>query len=247
MVDDGDPFTSSTKPENLDNPLKTVDPWGWLGQSIEGKNVLCLAAGGGKQGPLYLAAGANVTVVDLSDRMLAKDQAVQKTLPRKMRILQASMDNMPMLGDQEFDIVIHPVSTCYVPNILDVFNEVSRVLKLNGIYISQHKTPTSLQAPVRSRVNGVSIDRPYYEKGPLPAAKEPSSLREPGTTEFLHRWEEIIGGICRAGLAIHDFVEPNHSDQKAAIGSFGHRACFIAPYVRVKAVKLVSQRQTIVF
>ena len=38
--------------------------------------MLCLAAGGGKQSALYAAAGAEVTVVDLSPEMLALDRQV---------------------------------------------------------------------------------------------------------------------------------------------------------------------------
>jgi 2-polyprenyl-3-methyl-5-hydroxy-6-metoxy-1,4-benzoquinol methylase len=40
--------------------------------------VLCLAAGGGKHGPLYAAAGARVTVLDLSPAMLELDRQVAR-------------------------------------------------------------------------------------------------------------------------------------------------------------------------
>ena len=58
------------------DPLRCVDAPGWLGPSIRGWRVLCLAAGGGRQGPLYAAAGGVVTVVDLSDEMLQLDRQV---------------------------------------------------------------------------------------------------------------------------------------------------------------------------
>ena len=59
-------FTRPARDEDFVDPLAKVDPLGWLGGDIRGKTLLCLAAGGGKHGPLYAAAGANVTVVDLS-------------------------------------------------------------------------------------------------------------------------------------------------------------------------------------
>ena len=40
------------------NPLRTVDPLGWLGPTIADQQVLCLAAGGGRHSRLYAAAGA---------------------------------------------------------------------------------------------------------------------------------------------------------------------------------------------
>ena len=44
-------------------------PEEWL-KDIKGKRVLCLAGAGGLQAPLFACAGAKVTVIDLSGRML---------------------------------------------------------------------------------------------------------------------------------------------------------------------------------
>jgi len=216
------------------HPLRTVDPLGWLGASITGLKVLCLAAGGGRQSALYAAAGACVTVVDISSEMLALDRQVAAERGLDIRAIQASMDALPMLGDGEFDIVIHPVSTCYVADVQPVFREVARVTRAGGLYVSQHKSPTSLQAKTQATSDGCQLVEPYYREGPLPAA-EPCRIRENGTLEFLHRWEELIGGICRAGFVIEDLVEPMHAKPQAAVGTFGHRSGFVAPYVRVKA------------
>ena len=50
-------------------------PRDWFGE-IQGRDILCLASGGGQQGPILAAAGARVTVFDASERQLAQDQAV---------------------------------------------------------------------------------------------------------------------------------------------------------------------------
>lgn len=220
--------------QDFANPLQTIDPLGWLGPSLAGRKVLCLAAGGGRQSALYAAAGATVTVVDISSEMLALDRQVAAERGLDVRVIQASMDELPMLADGEFDLVIHPVSTCYVPDVRPVFSEVARVTRPGGLYVSQHKSPTSLQAKPQAKIDGLSLEEAYYRTDPLPPA-EPSRIREQGTLEFLHRWEELIGGICRAGFAIEDLVEPMHADAKAEVGTFGHRSTFVAPYVRVKA------------
>ncbi len=60
-------------------------------------------------------------------------------------------------------------------------------------------------------------------------------LREEATLEYLHRWEELIGGLCRAGFVVEDLCEPPHGDLTANPGTFGHRGLYIAPYVRIKA------------
>ena len=115
-----------------------------------------------------------------------------------------------------------------------VYREVARVLAAGGLYISQHKQPASLQADVQPTVRGYELVEPYYRGGPLPPVVG-SPHREEGTVEFLHRWEELIGGLCRAGFIIEDLLEPVHSDSEADAGTFAHRSRYVAPYVRIKA------------
>ena len=233
------PLCRPAKDEELRDPLRTVDAAGWLGNSIKGRNLLCLAAGGGRQSSLYSAAGANVTVVDISGAMLELDRQVAAERGYSIRLFETSMDQLSMLRDGEFDIVIHPVSTCYLPRIQTVFSEVARVLRPDGIYVSQHKQPTSLQATLDPVHGSYQLDHRYYRDTPIPAAQSTSSnsrrLRESGAIEFLHRWEEIVGGICRAGFVIEDLSEPMHAQNDAPSGTFADRANFIAPYVRIKA------------
>lgn len=233
----------------LQNPLKTVDPLGWLGGSIAGWQVLCLAAGGGRQSMLYAAAGAHVTVVDISPAMLQRDRIEAQQRQLELRLIETSMDSLSMLANQSFDAVIHPVSTCYLPDVSAVFREVARVTRPGGLYVSQHKTPTSLQTSAQ-RVSGEYVlQHRYYREQPIPAPPRDNNitarLREPGAIEYLHRWEQLVGGICRSGFAIEDLVEPFHakgSQAEADSGddSFANRAQYVAPYVRIKARRASS-------
>lgn len=217
------------------NPLKCVDPAGWLGDSINGWRVLCLASGGGRQGPLYAAAGAKVVVVDLSAAMLQLDRQVAAERKLDLETVQTSMDRLEVFGNGAFDLVIHPVSTCYVPQVPPVYREIARVLRPGGLYISQHKQPTSLQARLKPDASGYSIVESYYRRDPLPPFEGKSLLRETGAREFIHRWEVLIGEMCRAGFAIEDLREPDHARKDAEPGTLGHRSQFIPPYVRIKA------------
>jgi SAM-dependent methyltransferase len=230
----GERFTEPARREDLNKPLSAIDPCGWLSEGVQGKRLLCLAAGGGRHGALYAAAGAVVTVVDLSAEMLAIDRQVAAESGRDVRTVQASMDNLSMLPTGGFDIVIHPVSTCYLPDVRPVYREVARVLVPGGIYISQHKQPASMQADTRPSQRGYELVEAYYRVGPLPAVSG-SLHREDGTLEFLHRWEELVGEMCRAGFVIEDLLEPCHANREAAFGDFRHRSQYVPPYVRIKA------------
>jgi SAM-dependent methyltransferase len=219
------------------DPLASVDGPGWLGGNISGKRVLCLAAGGGRQGPIYAAAGAIVTVVDISPVMLELDQAMAKKKSLNIKTVEASMDDLSMLGDETFDIVIHPVSTCYVPDVAAVYAQVARVLVAGGIYISQHKQPTSLQTSLDVDGGSYRLQQSYFRSAPLPAATRPNLVREDGTLEYIHRWESLLGSMCKAGLFIEALTEPLHAKPDSAVNSFEHRSQFVAPYVRIKARK----------
>lgn len=219
------------------DPLASVDGPGWLEGNISNKRVLCLAAGGGRQGPIYAAAGAKVTVVDLSPAMLDLDKQVAVERKLNIRTIETSMDDLSALGDQTFDIVIHPVSTCYITDVSTTYREVARVLVLGGLYISQHKQPTSLQTSLEAEQGGYRIARSYFQNTPLPPPRKPNLVREDGTLEYIHRWEVLLGEMCRAGLFIEDLSEPLHAKPDANPGSFEHRSQFVPPYVRVKARK----------
>jgi SAM-dependent methyltransferase len=234
LVRQGAPLAQPATNADFSEPLEMLDAAGWLGD-VRGLRILCLAAGGGRQSALYAAAGAIVTVVDVSGEMLAADRRMAAERGYQVRLVETSMDDLSMFGAGEFDAVVQPVSTCYVPDVQPVFLEAARVTRLGGLYISQHKSPVSLQTTLHPNARGkYELADKYYRTGPLPPA-EPSALRERGALEFLHRWEELIGGMCRAGFVIEDLLEPAHAMPQATAGSFAHRAQYVAPYVRVKA------------
>jgi hypothetical protein len=150
-------------------------------------------------------------------------------------VIEASMDDLSVLDTASFDIVIQPVSTCYVPDVRPVYREVARVTAPGGLYISQHKQPTSMQAEAQPGAKGYEISEPYFRNGPLPAVTG-SMHREPGTLEFLHRWDELIGEMLLAGFVLEALSEPYQGgDTTPASGTFAHRSRFIPPYVRMKA------------
>ena len=206
----------------------TADPVAldeWLrDEPLGGKQLLCLGAGGGRQGPLHALTGAVVTVVDVSERQLDHDRK------RGLQTLCASMDKLDGLEDASFDVVVQPVSSCYVADLDRVHAEVARVLKPGGLYIVQHKQPASLQA---STEGAYVVGFPCAEGAAL--TDQAATHREAGTTEFVHTLEALIGGLCRAGFVIEAFTEPPRGDASAPAGTPGHRAWYLPPYLKIKA------------
>ena len=57
--------------ETKDSALQRLDPSGRLG-NVSGKDVLCLAGGGGQQSVAFALNGSRVSVFDLSDGQLQR-------------------------------------------------------------------------------------------------------------------------------------------------------------------------------
>lgn len=234
--------TEIARESDFRDPMAVIDDCGWLQGNVRGKRVLCLAAGGGKHSALFASAGAMVTVVDLSPAMLELDRRVARERGLNVRVIETSMEDLSGLGDAEFEVVIQPVSTCYVPDVLAVYREVARVTAPGGIYISQHKQPATLQAEVTGSPRGYLLTEPYYRTGPLPEVIAGCLHREAGTVEFLHRWQELVGGLCRSGFVLEDLVEPRHGDLSADPGTFKHRSAYVPPFVTLKARRMNAEK-----
>jgi len=238
MAKIGHPLAKPATDEDLSNPLKCVDEIGWLGATIAGQQVLCLAAGGGRHSALYSAAGASVTVVDISPGMLELDRQVARERQFQVRLIEGTMTSLPMLKDREFDLVVHPVSTCYTDDLWSTYCEIARVLRPGGLYISQHKQPMNLQASLEPTSGRYVIELPVQGNLSATPPASPSRLRETGTRELIHSLQSLLGGMCRAGFSIEDLTEPQHGKLDQPAGSFGHRCAFIPPYIRVKARRI---------
>ena len=170
--------------------------------------------------------------------MLELDREVAAEFGVQVQTIQTSMDELGMLPSGVFDLVVQPVSSCYIPSVARMFPEIARVTKAQGLYISQHKQPANLQSSLETYTGHYVIEHAYYDRRSVPPATAPNHLREPGTQEFIHSWSDLLGGICRSGFAIEDVTEPDYGKADSLPGSFGHRCYFLAPYVRIKARRL---------
>lgn len=231
-------YVDTATDADFQDPLSVVDPRGWFGGSVVGMKILCLAAGGGRHGPLLAAAGARVTVVDLSPVMLELDEQVARTRGLSVACVEASMTDFSTRVATDFDAVIQPVSTCYVPELGVVYAGVAAVLKSGGLYLSQHKQPAALQAMdgwLPGSVGGYPVVVACRESAPLVPAGEDAGHRERGALEFVHPLTEMLGGLCATGFVIEDVFEPWRGDVGSAIGSIKHRSAYLPPFLAIKA------------
>lgn len=184
--------------------LKLFDkdvPSEWLGD-LKGKKVLCLAGAGGMQAPLFACAGAEVTVLDISDKMLEKDREIAQREKLHITIEKGNMCDLSRFADGSFDYVFNPPSLMYVPDVKQVFKECYRVLKGGGVFIMMAPNPLNYVCDFVDDEKGgyyKAVNRmPYCSTGIDPSDE---------WIEYGHTLEDYIGGQIECGFLINGYVE----------------------------------------
>jgi ubiquinone/menaquinone biosynthesis C-methylase UbiE len=70
-----------------------------------------------------------VTSFDLSDAQLGSDRLVAEREGLSVRCEQGDMADLARFADASFDLVFHPASNVFVPDVLAVWRECKRVLR----------------------------------------------------------------------------------------------------------------------
>lgn len=185
-------------------------PDNWFPQPLQGRDVLCLASGGGQQGPILAAAGANVTVFDNSPRQLEKDRMVAERDGLLIRTLQGDMADLSVFADKTFDLIVHPVSNCFVPAVRPVWREAFRVLRPGGALLAGFNNPVIYMFDYELYEKGefkVRHPLPYSDRERLSPQEYEAYLKTGEPLEFGHTLQDQIGGQIDAGFLIAGFYE----------------------------------------
>ena len=182
-------------------PTKPV-PHEWIGD-LRGKKVLGLASGGGQQMPVFAALGADCTVLDYSPLQVESERLVAEREGYAIRIIRGDMTKRLPFEDGEFDMIFHPVSNCYVEEVLPVWRECFRVLKPGGILLSgtDHYVNYIVDADEKQIVNTLPFN-------PLKNPEQMKQLeKDDAGVQFSHSLEEQIGGQLEAGFTLLSLYE----------------------------------------
>jgi SAM-dependent methyltransferase len=191
-------------------------PRDWFPADLRGSDVLCLASGGGQQGPILAAVGANVTVFDNSPKQLEQDRMVAERDGLSIETVQGDMRDLSAFAEGSFDLVFHPVSNLFCPGVLPVWRECLRVLRAGGALLAGFMNPDLFIFDREAEdVRGELVVRhrlPYSDLTHM-TEEERERLVGDGPLEYSHTLADQIGGQLKAGFVITHFAEaPHHAN-----------------------------------
>ena len=197
-------------------------PRSWFPR-LEGATVLCLASGGGQQGPLLAAAGAVVTVFDNSARQLSQDRLVAERDQLDIETVQGDMADLSYFGDEAFDLVFHPVSNCFSETIRPVWRECFRVLRPGGLLLAGFANPLLFCFDREKESEGfleLKYSVPFSDVTSLTDAERARFLEPDEPLCFGHSLEDQIGGQLDAGFVITGMYEDLHLEGDMTVPYF---------------------------
>lgn len=177
---------------------------------IAGCRTLCLASGGGQQGPILAAAGALVTVFDNSPAQLDRDRRLSEQHDLGITTVLGDMADLSCFANASFDLIVHPVSNVFAPAVRPVWREAARVLRQGGVLMAGFNNPVLHLFDCEAAERGELIachKLPYSDLEGLPPEKRDDLIRRKVPLEFSHMLQDQVGGQCDAGLAITALFE----------------------------------------
>jgi SAM-dependent methyltransferase len=202
-------------------PVKPV-PRSWFGD-ISGKDLLCLASGGGQQAPLFAAAGARVTSFDNSVQQLERDRIVAEREALQIRLEKGDAADLSRFADESFDLIFHPCSNCFMEDVVPIWRECFRVLRRGGALLAGFNNPIIYIYDRSAEEKGILELRhklPYSDLKDLTEAEINEMIEKKEAFEFSHTLDTQIGGQIEAGFLIAGFYEDWWKDENRLLNKY---------------------------
>ena len=146
------------------------------------------------------------------------------------------MRDLSAFSDNSFDLIFHPVSNLFCPELAPVWRECFRVLRPGGILLSGFVNPDTYIFDAEALDSrGEFVVRhslPYSDLTHLSTQERERAFGPDAPIEYSHTLTDQIGGQLAAGFVLTGFVEaPHHANVTARYlpGYFATRAVKPAP------------------
>lgn len=196
---------------------------------MQGLKVLGLACGGGQQGPIMAAAGAEVTIFDNSPAQLARDREVAERESLNIRTVEGDMRDLSAFTDESFDFIFHPVSNLFIHEIRPVWKEAYRVLRHGGTMLAGFMNPLMYIFDYEELEKGNLLIKHKIPYSDIEVYGMERLQKEDRPAEFGHSLTDQLAGQMDAGFAVIGMYEDHHNGLKISE--------YIETYIATRAFK----------
>jgi ubiquinone/menaquinone biosynthesis C-methylase UbiE len=196
---------------------------------MKGLKILGLASGGGQQGPVFAAAGAQVTIFDNSTAQLARDHEVAEREELSIETVEGDMRDLSIFKDESFDLIFHPTSNLFIHEIRPVWKEAYRVLRKGGSMLVGFMNPLFYLFDWEDMEKGNLNVRYKIPFSDIETYGVERLQQEDRPAEFSHSLTEQLAGQMDAGFHLIGMYEDYHTGAKIAD--------FSPTYLATRAIK----------
>jgi len=211
---------------------------------VAGKEVLCLASGGGQQSAAFGLLGARVTVFDLAETQLERDRIAAAHYKLDITTVQGDMRDLSGFAEASFDMVWQAFSINFVPDVRPVFREVRRALRPGGLYRLEYFNPFT-QAMDEDTWDGESyrLKQVYVDGAEMTdifpdwdvEAGDGATRQIKSPREFRHALSTVLNGLIGQGFVLLGLWETGRGAPGAEPGTWQHFLGFTPPFLTIWA------------
>jgi ubiquinone/menaquinone biosynthesis C-methylase UbiE len=193
-------------------------PAKWI-EGIKGKNVLCLACGGGQQVPLLAAAGGIVYSLDNSQAQIQLDLETCRKSGLEINAEVGDMCDLSHIASNSFDYIFIGMGLQFVPDVMPIYNAISRIIKTGGRVVVTTINPVAYSLDWKGYEEGkltIKHKLPYSDVTSITEEERLELFAENDPYEFSHTYETLIGGLTTLGILIDGFIEDYAEDEESS-------------------------------
>lgn len=180
---------------------------------VKSKKILDLACGQGQFSRLMRDKGAYVTGVDIGKELLAlaetKNASIKETGTHKVMYVAGSADDLYMLKDNTYDVVVCILALQNIEKLQKTFDEVKRVLTPSGsfVFVINHPSfrnpkQTHWGYDEKSNIQFRRVDE-YISESSYKIDMTPGSKTNKKYTVSFHRPLQVfVKALAKSGFAI---------------------------------------------
>ena len=128
------------------------------------------------------------------------------------------MADLSMFSNQSFDLILHPVSNIFVPDVRPVWQAAFRILRRGGVLLAGFPNPVvylfDYDLAERTGILQVKYALPYSDLISLTAVERQRQIEAETPLEFSHTLEDQIGGQLEAGFLLTGFYEDAYGEEE---------------------------------